>query len=138
MNKDLVFLIIWLMFCGTIGGVILLVFHLDRLVVAFLCLINAPVYPEARRVATLVYQHPGQWKAYEHKLEHPKIGEIWCGLGCNRSLHVEGKAFGRWDPNYIERRIIYNAVSWYRRVYIKHLLTQVLNTPTLNVPLPAE
>ena len=119
------------------GSVPLIGINFDRIAVAFLCLVNAPVYEEARRIAALIYQHPEQWAMTSHTLRHPRVGEIWSGLGCNSSLHVEGEGFGRWDPNFIERRIIYNAIAWYRRVYIKHLLTQVLNAPALNVPAAA-
>ncbi len=107
-----------------IGGVPLIGVNFDRIAVAFLRLVNAPVYEEARRIAALIYQHPEQWVMTNHTLRHPRVGEIWHGLSCNSSLHVEGEGFGRWDPNFIERRIIYNAIAWYRRFYIKHLLAQ--------------
>jgi hypothetical protein len=137
MNPGLLWLICYLAVCGVIAGIIIAGFNFDRIAVAFLCLVNAPIYEEARRLATLIYQHPEQWKMTSHTLTHAKVGEVWSGLGCDSSLHVEGEGFGRWDPNFIERRIIYNAIAWYRRFYIKHLLTQVLNAPALNVPAPA-
>ena len=128
----MIFLIVWLAFCIFIFGGIAGAINFDRLLVMFLCLINAPVYEEARRLADLIYQHPEQWKLSSYTMTHPKIGDIW-SIGA-LGLHVEGRGFGRWDPNFIERRIIYNAIAWYRRVYIKGLLTQVLNAPALNVP----
>jgi hypothetical protein len=137
MNPALVFLVCWLLCCAFVALVIIAGVNFDRIAVAFLCLINAPVYEEARRIAALIYQHPEQWTMRSYTLTHPRVGEIWSGLGCNSSLHIEGHGFGRWDPNFIERRIINNAIAWYRRVYIKHLLTQVLNARTLNVPAAA-
>ena len=39
---------------------------------------------------------------------------------------MNGPGFGLWEPPAIERRIIFDAVQWYRRVYIRSLVGTAL------------
>jgi hypothetical protein len=125
MNPGLAFLLFMAAIFLIIGSILTVVFQGDRLLVMVLRLIDAPVYPEARMIAALIYRHPEQWKMGTYQMEHPSVGQIWVGHSAS-GVHVEGK-FGRWDPNLIERRIIANAVAWYRSAYIKQLLSETLH-----------
>lgn len=125
MSADMLFFVLWLSSLAAIPAIVLSIVHFDRIALVFLHAINAPVYEEARRIAALIYQHPEQWTMSQFSLTHPVIGEICCVLGAC-SIHFEGKGFGRWESSRIERRIIYNAISWYRHDYIKHLVGRAL------------
>ena len=124
MNPAVVFLLCWAACCAGIVGVIAACMNHDRLAVLFLTLINAPVYEEARRIAFLLMAHPEQWTATTYRLSHPRVGEI-SGSSVN-TVSVTGKDYGEWNPTAIERRIIWNAVAWYRRVYIRSLLMRTM------------
>ena len=118
--SPVIFLVGWLAFCGLAAGIIAACINYDIVVVFVLRAINAPVYEEARMIAASLYQHPEQWKADTYCLEHPTLGllrtSVWVG-----SVELSGP-FGHWEPNRIEKRIIWDAVQWYRRGYIKSLL----------------
>lgn len=105
-----------------IGGSLLIAFKFDRIMVFVLRLANAPVCDDARQVAASIYQHPEQWKSglLGYTLINPTIGEITSFSAS--MLHLEGKAFGRWEPNFIERRIIYDAVRWHQRARLRSAL----------------
>ena len=96
MNPGLTFLLFMAAVFSIFGSILIVVFHGDRLLVMVLRLIDAPVYPEARMIAALIYQHPEQWKMGTYQMEHPSVGQIWAGHSAN-GVHIEGK-FGRWDP----------------------------------------
>ena len=125
MDPTLAFLISWLVMCGGIALIIVVAVNYDRLAVLFLTLIDAPVYEEARRLAFLLIAHPEQWTSTTYNMSHPKVGEI-SGI-CVRSLRITGNGYGEWSPTAIERRIIWNAVARYRRVYIRNLLMRALD-----------
>jgi hypothetical protein len=125
MSKGMLFLVCWAGFMAFVGSVLVLAMNYDRVLVAFFRLCDAPVCAEARMIAGMIYRHPEQWTASgSYTLKHPKVGEIWSGSGAT-GLHVEG-AFGRWNPNVVERRIIFDAIAWYRTAYMKRLLTEAM------------
>ena len=114
------FLVVWLGSCGLFFCAIAAIMNYDVVVVFVLRAVNAPVYSEARMIAALLYQHPEQWKASTYSLEHPTLGTLRASTYVS-SVELDGQ-FGHWQPTAIEKRIIWNAVSWYRRDYIKSLL----------------
>lgn len=91
----------------------------ERVAVFVLRAINAPVYEEARMIAGLIYQHPEQWKVDSYGMEHPKVGRMRTAY--SSGVELDGR-YGNWEPNAIERHIIWKAVRWYRNTYIKSLL----------------
>ena len=125
MDPVVIFLISWFVLCGGVAALFAVCMNFDRLAVLFLTVINAPVYEEARRLAFLLIAHPEQWTATTYTLSHPKVGDI-SGI-CVRSLRISGNGYGEWRPTAIERRIIWNAVAWYRRVYIRNLLMRAMD-----------
>lgn len=127
MNPGLIFLLCWVTGCASVAIVVAACMNHDRLAVLFLTLINAPGYEEARRLAFLLMAHPEQWTATTYTLSHPKVGDVR-GMSAF-SLGVSSKDYGEWNPTAIERRIIWNAVAWYRRVYIRSLLMRAMDAP---------
>lgn len=117
--------VVWLAFCALVFGVVAGGFNFDKLAVFFLRAIDAPVYPEARRVAGMVYQHPEQWTLKSsYYLKHQTIEVYACATP--QSLYVSGEPFGNWEPTYIERRIIFDAVEWWKRVYVSSLVHKAI------------
>ena len=114
---------LWLAFmCFLIGGFLNTMCG-DRIAVFVLRAIDSPRFPEARMVAALIYQHPEQWTATSYSMEHPKVGRITGSSAL--SMEVQA-SFGNWEPSRIERRILFNAISWYRHDYMKVLLARAL------------
>lgn len=115
------FLVVWLATCGALVGIVVAGINYDRVALTVLRAINAPVYEEARMIAALIYQHPEQWnESGGYRLKHPKVGTVKAAFSA-RSIELDGP-YGQWEPNVIERLIIWDAVQWYRRAYIKSLL----------------
>lgn len=119
------FMVCWIGFCLAVAGFVIAAMNYDYIAVLVLRMINAPVFPEARMVAALMYQHPEQWKADSYGMEHSKVGRMRLGY---RSIEISGP-FGSWEPNTIERRILWEAIKWYRAAYIKSLLVKALDEP---------
>ena len=127
MNAVVFFLIVWLSLCLLLFGGVTCPLWFDRLAVFVLRFVDSPLYPEARMVAALIYQHPEQWKASSYSMEHPRVGRITGSS--QQSVEIAGD-FGKWEPSAIERRIIFNALHWFRTVYMKRLLVRALETPS--------
>jgi hypothetical protein len=123
MSGFAIFAILWLGFCAVLLGGFINALCGDSIAVVVLRFIDSPLYPEARHVAALIYQHPEQWQNSSYSLEHPKVGSITGSIAL--TIEVQG-SFGKWEPGRIERRIIFNAVQWYRTAYMKHLLAKGL------------
>jgi hypothetical protein len=117
---------VFCLFCG-IGSVLIFSFNAKRIVVALVVRSDLPLFPLARSIAAMIYQHPDQWSATEYRLMHPKLGGIWTCNGVSH-LHVETE-FGRWDPCWIERQIIFDATRWRARVYLANRIAQALRIP---------
>jgi hypothetical protein len=71
-------------------------------------------------MAMLIIQRPEQWSFDHYRMSHPDIGSIWIANGAY-GLHVE-TAIGDWKPNFIERRIIREAVDWRIEQYLRERL----------------
>jgi hypothetical protein len=114
-------------FPGSLGCVAVIAFNFDRIVVRLLRCSGMPVYPLAVSIAVLIYKHPEQWTCRTHEMLHPKVGSVWTS---NKAygLHVDSD-FGRWDPNWIERRIIRDAVDWRIRTFVRNRITQAMRLP---------
>jgi hypothetical protein len=115
-----VFLAVWMLACGGVFGAIVALVNYDIVAVFVLGALNAPCYREARRVAWLLHQHPEEWAATSYTLTHAKLGELRGLHPASLSLH--GAGFGEWSPSPIEKRILWNAVLWYRREHLRRAL----------------
>jgi hypothetical protein len=120
MNPGVVFLTWWLGSMALVVCLIIAGVNYDHVTLFVLRAVNAPVYQEARMVAALIYQHPEEWKASSYTMEHTKVGSLRSAISA-ASIELHGP-YGNWEPNAIERLIIWNAVQWYRHTYVKSLL----------------
>jgi hypothetical protein len=116
----LIFMVVWLLACGAVFGVITALINYDIIMVFVLGALDAPFYGEARRIAWLLHRHPEQWAATSYTLSHAKLGELRGLSPATLSLH--GAGFGEWTPTPVERRIVWNAVLWYRREQLRKTL----------------
>jgi hypothetical protein len=121
------FLVVLVSLAGSTGGTIALVYNADRIIVAVLRRTGLPVYPLAVSIAVLIFEHPEQWSGTEHTMSHPKVGSIWISNGV--SFTRIKSEFGEWKPNWIERRIIRDAVDWRIRGYIRNRITEAMRLP---------
>ena len=110
------FLIRWLAFCFLIPGVVAAIMNFDRIAVLALREIETPFFREAWAVAELIYRRSEPWQVDRYELTHPKVGRI-SHFGYAVGLSVSGP-FGEWRPNFIERRIIWNAIAWRQRASV--------------------
>lgn len=125
MSAISLFFVLWLGGCTLLFVAITGGLCFDRIAVFVLSAIDAPVYPEARALAGLIYRYPEQWTLTAVYLKHPTIGNVRDGPGPGFT-HVEGSAFGTWEPTYIERRILFDAVRWWKRVYVRSLVHRAI------------
>src|SRR5690349_5121824 len=111
------FLLVWL----CIGLVALVIMNFDRIAVWVIRGFQLPLYPTAVGIAILVVERPEQWSSDPYHLSHPDIGSIWIANAAY-GLHIETD-IGKWEPNFIERRIIREAVDWRIGRYVRERLT---------------
>jgi hypothetical protein len=101
---------LFLLVCLCIGAIAVMIVHFDRIAVAVIRSMHLPVCQTAVGIAILIVEHPEQWSCDQHRLSHRDIGSIWIANAAY-GLHVD-TAMGKWTPNFIERRIIREAVDW--------------------------
>jgi hypothetical protein len=80
------------------------------------------LYPTAVGIAVSIVNHPEQWAnegLQMTRLKHADIGTVW--VVSKYTLHVE-TAMGQWEPSFIERCIIHEAVDWRMSNYIRDRL----------------
>jgi hypothetical protein len=124
MSGGMIFLVVWLASCGSVAGIVVAAVNYDRIAVFLLRAANASVYENARRVAGSIYQRPEEWTVTHsgHVLAHTKVGEVYYG-DTPSILHIDNPAFGTWQPNAIEHRIISDAVRWHHRGLVHKALS---------------
>jgi hypothetical protein len=107
---------------GVIAAVCTVPLWLDRVAVFVLrCSGLGPaLFPTAVGLAVSIITHPEQWSSDRYHLTHPDIGSIWIA-NATYGLHLE-TAIGEWRPNFIERRIVRQAVDWRLSNYIRDRL----------------
>jgi hypothetical protein len=113
MSEFALFLVVWLALCSLVPCGMLIVMNLDRIVVFVLREIETPLFREAWTIADLICRYPEQWEVEGRALKHAKIGRVQHSSGA-LGLSVSGP-FGEWRPNFIERRIIWDAIAWRQR-----------------------
>lgn len=119
-----------------ITGFIACVFP-ERIATAMIYGFNLNVYPLARQVAWLLYQCPTQWTSDGFRLKHLKVGSIWIANEAY-GLKIETE-FGEVHLNFIERRIIRDAVDWRLRGYLRDRVTVALGQSMAGaIPSPGE
>jgi hypothetical protein len=112
MTGVMIFVGIWL----SLMAAVFASFWIDRIVVFVLYRVDLPLFETAWLVAESIYRHPDEWAVkYGHLLEHPRLGEL-------RAYSVRGLELDGWEPNFIERRIIWDAIEWRRRQLIRKAL----------------
>lgn len=102
------FLIFWAISCAALACLATSPYWLDRVIVFLLRTCRIYAFPSAIRVAMSLEQHPEQWKFSKYEASHPTIGSVSFYVGA-ASLHLDFEGI-EWRPNWIERRIIFNAV----------------------------
>jgi len=101
----------------------------DRIVVFLMRWLNLPLFPTAVGIAISIMEHPEEWSSNKHELCHCDIGSIWIANDAY-GIRVE-TAFGTWNPNRIERRIIREAVDWRIGGYIRNRIAHSIQRRTL-------
>jgi len=122
------FLVFWLLFCGGVMAIALAPFWFDRTVVAVMRHGHIYAYPMAIHTALSLQRHPDQWTLDYRSLRHPTIGTLdWLGGKVEApfiTLTLPDKQ--TWKPNWIERRIIADAVEDFLRARRNAHLDQLL------------
>lgn len=114
------FYLTFLFIVALIGTGIFAAYHLDRIAVFVIRRANIPVFRVAVGIAIMIVEHPEQWSFDKYHMWHPDIGSIWTGNGAY-GVYVETE-MGKWQPNFIERRIIREAVDWRISRYLRDRL----------------
>jgi hypothetical protein len=99
-----------LIFWGVSLAIIGTAIFFDRIIVALIRHLHIRVYPEAINIALSIYSRPDIWTEKNGHLHHVHLGTIDA-----RKVGVVDVAMraGTWAPNFIERRIIFEATSWH-------------------------
>lgn len=118
--KVLIFLLCVFLIVSAIATIVFAARNLDRLIVGIIRRANIPVFSVAVGIAMLIVEHPEQWSFDRHRMSHPDIGSIWIANEAY-GLRLE-TAMGDWKPNFIERRIIREAVDWRIARFIRERL----------------
>jgi hypothetical protein len=114
-----VFVIIALVFGALASGS----FWFERVVVWALRTFHIFAFPNAIRIAVSLERDGAEWELGTSYLKHPKIGSIRMGSVHSVCVHLDGKQPSLiWEPNFIERRIIWDAVqAWMAHRIDAHL-----------------
>jgi hypothetical protein len=115
-------------FGGTIVLIVTAPFWADRLVVWVLRSHSIIAFPEAIRMAVSLERDTAEWRFTKHEAEHQQIGAAWIANGAG-GIHVDVKLGNdtlEWKPNWIERRVIYDAAMLARARVIREQLDKVL------------
>jgi len=106
------FFMLWLLSCAVLAAIVTVPFWFDRAVVAMMRHCHIYAYPMAIRIALSLQQHLEQWTPDYRSLRHATIGTLdWIGGKVEApfiTLTTPDKP--SWKPNWIERRIIADAV----------------------------
>ena len=99
-----------------VGSIATMPLWLDRAIVAAMRRLHIFAFPNAIRLAVSLERDAAQWTFSRYEAKHPTIGTISYLTGPS-GLHVEFpngarveypgiQDMVRWDPNWIERRIL--------------------------------
>jgi len=96
-------------------AIVTLPWWLDRTLVRMTWPIVAAIYPLSSRIAYSLVNKPDEWHLDDADASHPTIGKIRGGQDAF-SIRVQLPDTNQsrnqtWRPNWIERRIIYDALS---------------------------
>jgi hypothetical protein len=136
----LLYLVVWIIFVSVMGAIIAIPLWFDRVAVIALRWsgLGPVLYPTAVGIAVLIVTHPEQWTnegLQLTRLKHADIGTVWVVSGS--TLHVE-TAMGQWEPGFIERRIIREAVDWRLGRYIRDRLEVAVRKNALGISTGAD
>jgi hypothetical protein len=131
MKDLLIFLVLCIACVAAVAALCTTPLWIDCLVVILLRRLGLGMmlFPTAVGIAVSITCHPEQWSSDGYHINHPDIGRIWIGNAAY-GIRVE-TAFGKWQPNFIERRIIREAVDWRIGAYIRDRLEVALRKNAL-------
>jgi hypothetical protein len=129
------YLVVWIFSVSVMGAIIAIPLWFDRVAVIALRWsgLGPVLYPTAVGIAVLIVTHPEQWAnegLQMTRLKHADIGTVWVVSGS--TLHVE-TAMGLWEPSYLEKRIIREAVDWRMSNYIRDRLEVAVRKTALGI-----
>jgi hypothetical protein len=102
----------------------------DRSTVWAMRSLHVLAFPDAIRLAVSLERDVAEWRFSNRQAEHQQIGDVWIANG-PFGTHVDVKLGNdkiTWKPNFIERRIIYDAALHARARTIHAQLDKVLPT----------
>jgi hypothetical protein len=119
-----IFLVLWLGSCAAVGVACSLPFWIDRVIVWLMRTLCIFLFPEAIRLAVSLERDTGEWTFATYCIKHPKIGAV----KYPDSISILNVEIGEmvWHPNWIERRIIYNACRAAERRHVNQHLHRTL------------
>lgn len=97
-------------------ALVLVPLWLDRVIVFLMRALHIYIFPIAIRMAFSLESAPDEWHLDMDEVQHPIIGKIRFNLRDPWMIRVDlpdtnQACKQRWKPNFIERRIISNAVD---------------------------
>jgi hypothetical protein len=105
------------------GGLMLLVYNFDRVLVLLLRPLHPRLFPLAHRVARSLREEPDQWD-YDRdrgRATHRPSGlVVVAGWGDASAVRFTTKV-GEWKPSWVERRILRNALDRIARLEVREL-----------------
>ena len=101
-------------------GAMAVLMNYDRIIARAVEWFEIPFWLEAQIIAASIHRSPEEWEVSRSSMKHPALGEI--NTYSSISVEIFGHRFGRWQPNAIERRIIWNAIEWRQRSAIRKAL----------------
>jgi hypothetical protein len=85
------------------------------------------LFPEAIRLAVSLERDTAQWRFSQYGAEHPTLGNLRAHSAYIVQLTTKvGDDTIEWEPNFIERQIIWNALSATRTRLLRAKLDKVL------------
>lgn len=103
--------LLFLLICGGIVALATVPFWFDRAIVWVLRTFRIFAFPDAIRIAVSLERDTDEWEFTANYANHPQIGSISIGYVGSVCVHLDKQSTLIWQPNFIERRIIYDAIQ---------------------------
>jgi hypothetical protein len=117
--------IVWFLVIVAIvsGALATSTYWFERLIVWMLRTFHIFAFPNAIRIAVSLERDGGEWELGNSYIKHPKIGLVRIDGVHSVRLHLDDKQPALiWEPNFIERRIIWDAAqAWMAHRIDAHL-----------------
>ncbi|MFC7738581.1 hypothetical protein ACFQX4_22875 [Roseomonas sp. GCM10028921] len=105
------------------AAIMVAVFNFDRITAFLLRPFHHRLFPLAHRIARSLREEPGTWtfERERYRAKHGPSGlSIYTGLADASGLRFETNV-GEWKPNFVERRIVRNALNRLARAEVSDL-----------------